>query len=132
VPAGCEVVRAPGTVPPPGTVEERFDTALCVLRLAVEDHPADVLGAVAKALRPDGRLLLIEPYRRPRWNGRVTDLAAPWVRSTVGLRVNHPVPALLRQAGFVVASIERFTMPTVVAPLRSFCQVIALAPGEGR
>lgn len=127
---GEEWVVAPGELPPPGTLEERFDTVMCVLRLATEDHPADVLEAVAKVLRPDGRLLVLEPYRRPRWPGLVADLVAPWVRSTTGLVVNHPVPALVRGAGLVPASVQRFILPTLLAPLRSFCQVVALAPGE--
>lgn len=102
---------------------------ISVLRLSlVGTDPSEFLAKARAALPPGGRLVLLEPYRRPRWAGRLADLAAPLLRRLTGLQVNLPVPAMVRDAGFVIASIERVTMPTAIGPLRRFCLIVAQAP----
>ena len=54
------------------------------------------------------------------------------VRALTGVRVDLPVPVLVRNAGFVIATIERVTMPTPIAPLRSFCLVVTCPVDEDR
>lgn len=100
-----------------------------VATLAASAEPAALLALAAQALGPGGRLMLFEPYRRPRWSGMLADLAAPALRKLTRLQVNLPVPALVRQAGFVIATIERVSMPTPIAPLRSFCLIVAYPTG---
>ncbi len=90
-------------------------------------EPLELLQRARVALAPGGRLLLVEPYRRSRSAGRLADLLAPPLARLTGLRPNLPVPHLVRQAGFTIASVERVTMPTLLAPLRSFCLIVAEA-----
>lgn len=88
----------------------------------------EALVAARQALGPGGRLTLVEPYRR---TGRVWGLVAAWSplwRLVLGLRSDLPLPALVRDAGFTLASVERFTMPTLFPPLRSFCSIVGLVP----
>ncbi len=101
-------------------------TVVGVVVLARSAEPAALLARVAAVLPPDGRLALLEPLRRAGMAGRLQALAAPGVHRAAGLRPGHPVPALVRAAGLVIASIERFTMPTPVVPLRPFVQLEAI------
>jgi len=105
-------------------------TIVGVAELARADDPAALLQAARQALPSDGRLLLFEPYRRARWVGTLTGLVAPLVRRCTGLRVDLPTVALVRRAGFVIATVERVSMPTLIAPLRSFCLVVG-HPADG-
>lgn len=99
---------------------------LGVTALAAADvDPLELLQRARVALAPGGRLLLLEPYRRTRWIGRLADLSAPGLRRITRLQLNLPVPDLVRRAGFVIASVERVSMPTLIAPLRSFCLIVA-------
>ena len=106
----------------------RLDTAVGVLVLARAQDPAATLRTLHHALGPGGRLFLLEPYRRAGWVGTLADLASPLLARLTRLRVNLALPGLVRQAGFVIATVERFTMPTTIVPLRSFCVVVAQVP----
>ena len=106
----------------------RLDTAVGVLVLARAQDPAATLRTLHHALGPGGRLFLLEPYRRAGWVGTLADLASPLLARLTRLRVNLALPGLVRQAGFVIATVERFTMPTTIVPLRSFCLVVAQVP----
>jgi len=101
-------------------------TVVGVLALAGSDDPAALLDRVVAVLPPDGRVALLEPLRRAGAAGRLQALTAPGVRLAAGLHPDHPVPSLVRAAGLVIASIERFTMPTPVVPLRPFVQLEAI------
>ena len=110
----------------------RAQAVVGVLALAATDDPAALLERARADLAPGGRLLLFEPYRPAGWAGRFARRTAPLVRACTGLRTDHPVPALVRRAGFVIATIERVTMPTPIAPLRSFCLVVTCPVGDDR
>jgi hypothetical protein len=73
----------------------------------------------------------LEPHRPPGARGWLADRLARLVRARYLVRPDLPVPALVRDAGFVISSIERFTMPTRVLPLRPFVQIVART-GPGR
>ncbi len=127
------IIEGAVPAPPTGTrldaggFDDRPEAIVGVVRLAAHPDPAALLAACFALLHPEGRLLLVEPYRRPGPFGRLQAAAAPAVERRFGCRVDLAVPALLRSAGFVIATIERFTMPTVLAPLRPFVFVDARA-----
>lgn len=118
----------------PSGLPATFDV-IGVASLATAPEPAAVLARVRAAMGPDGRLLLFEPYRRARWSGTFTDAVAPPVRRLTGITVNLPVAALVREAGFVIGTIERVVMPTSIVPTSllpaslgpgsSFCRIVA-------
>ena len=59
-------------------------------------------------LRPEGRLLFIEHGRAPdpdvrRWQARLTP---PWRRVAGGCRLDRPIEALLRAAGFDLETLS--------------------------
>ena len=114
----------------PDTVLAAGTTVVGVTVLARVDDPAAVLTRVAGLLPADGRLVLVEPRRRAGTAGRLQSRVAGAVRRATGLRPDLPVPALVRSAGLVIASIERFTMPTPVLPLRPFVAIEAIPTPE--
>lgn len=115
---------AAGAVAPiPPAASPRSLLGVCAL--AASPQPATLLSGVRAQLEPGDRLLLLEPYRRIGWSGRLGVLARPLVQRLTGLRTDLPVADLLRRAGFTIATVERVTMPTAIIPLRSFCLVVA-------
>jgi ubiquinone/menaquinone biosynthesis C-methylase UbiE len=98
-----------------------LDTVVCTLVLCTVDSPQAALAEVARALKPDGQLLLIEHVRAhspalARWQDR---LEAPWRRFAVGCRCNRDTAALIGAAGFELDARESSwrLMPPLVRPL---------------
>jgi SAM-dependent methyltransferase len=105
-------------------------TVVSVLTLCAVPDLDGVLAAVRRLLSPEGRLLFVEHV--PATGGRVArSLAAPaWEQLTGGCRLDRDLPARIRHAGFVIADLERFTVPTLNLPLRTCAAGIARpAPG---
>jgi len=83
------------------------------------DLPA-ALDAIDHLLVPNGRFVAIEPVARP---GTLRVIAsAPWsaTKWVRGVHVGRDLMAALRTTTLVNDDIERFTLPTAVAPLRHF------------
>ena len=81
----------------------RFDACLLYDALHHSERPGLVLTAARRALRPDGRLLLVEPNWKQRYQGR----GASTTYGTTELGYSpHRLKRLLREAGFT--DIRRF------------------------
>jgi len=91
-----------------------FDTVVCTLVLCTVDDPARACAEIARVLRPDGRLLLLEHVRDPeagglgRWQDR---LQRPWGWVAAGCHPNRDTPATLAAAGFDVGRLEPAELP---------------------
>jgi ubiquinone/menaquinone biosynthesis C-methylase UbiE len=101
--------------------DDSVDTVVATLVLCTVDDPAATLDEIARVLRPDGQLLLIEHVRAhqtrlARWQDR---LEAPWRHFAVGCRCNRSTGELLRAAGFELDVREASwrAMPPIIAPL---------------
>jgi len=97
------------------------DTVVATLVLFTVDEPLATLHEIARVLKPDGQLLLIEHVRAhskslARWQDR---LETPWRHFAVGCRCNRSTGELLRVAGFDldVHQASWRAMPPIVAPL---------------
>jgi SAM-dependent methyltransferase len=99
----------------------RFDTVLSIFQLASAADLAAKIAQVRDQLAPDGRLLFLEPVRRPGLIGRLQHIASPTLRRAGGWRVDRDIPDALRD-GFTVLDLERFTMPTLLWYLRAAVQ----------
>jgi ubiquinone/menaquinone biosynthesis C-methylase UbiE len=103
-------------------LEDRtIDTVVCTLVLCTVDDPQAVLAEIARVLKPDGQLLLIEHVRSrsprlARWQDR---LEGPWRAFAVGCRCNRDTAALLSAAGFEseLRQAHWRLMPPLVRPL---------------
>lgn len=110
---------------PPGSVRLVVSSGV----LCAVEHLADVCGALARCLAPDGELRFLEHVDRVRWPGLVQRAADPlWSRYAGGCHVDRDVPAELRQAGLFIPDLERFTMPTLMPVLRPWVQGRAVHP----
>jgi hypothetical protein len=109
-----------------------FDDVVSVLGLPRFADLATTIATVVAA-SPDATLRVIEPVQRP---GALSTAAAPVAArlpALIGTHLNRDVPSAVRACGLTIVSIERFTMPTVLWPLRSFAQVVAwrIEPTDG-
>ena len=88
--------------------EASFDTVVCAFVLCGVPDQAQVLAAMRRVLRPDGRLLFLEHVRAPRWRGRLQSVATPvWSRVGAPCRLDRDTLAALRAGGFAVTDCER-------------------------
>jgi hypothetical protein len=109
-----------------------FDVVVSVLGLPRFADLATTIATVVAA-SPDATLRVIEPVQRP---GALSTAAAPVAArlpALIGTHLNRDVPSAVRACGLTIVSIERFTMPTLLWPLRSFAQVVAwrIEPTDG-
>ena len=104
--------------------DERYDTIICTCRLISVPDLLRATTGVARLLAADGDLHLIEPVNHPGSIGLVTSSAGPLLRLS-GLHLARDVPAAVRATGLTMVDLERFTIPTLVWPLRRFIEARA-------
>jgi catechol 2,3-dioxygenase-like lactoylglutathione lyase family enzyme len=93
-----------------------FDTVVSMGRLAFEADPDTAIGAIAAGLAPDGRLVFVEPDPGPGTVGRGTSRL--W--SLAGVEVGTDLTRRLWAGGLSVLRVRRFSIPTLVLPLRNW------------
>jgi SAM-dependent methyltransferase len=94
--------------------DDSFDAVISTLVLCTVDDPARVAAEVARVLRPDGSLLLLEHVRDPddgRLGGWQDRLQAPWGWFSGGCNPNRDTAATLAAAGFDVSDLEPAEFP---------------------
>jgi SAM-dependent methyltransferase len=98
------------------------DTVVSTLVLCTVQEPARAVREIARVLRPDGELLLLEHVRSEsprlaRWQDR---LAGPWSRFARGCRCNQATTALFERCGLELHEVRDArwkAMPPIVRPL---------------
>lgn len=115
--------------------DQSFDTAVATLVLCTIPDPGRALAEVARVLRPDGALLVLEHVRDPvsarraRWQDR---LERPWTWVAGGCHPNRDTRAALVTAGFDVSAIEPQTFPKGGPVVKPMIGGKATRPGSGR
>jgi hypothetical protein len=105
--------------------DERYDTIVCTCRLIVVPDLGRAAVGLSRLLAARGELHLIEPVNRPGSVGLVTSSAGAVLPAVSGLHLARDVPGAVRATGLTVIDLERFTIPTLVWPLRRFVQARA-------
>jgi hypothetical protein len=101
-------------------VESRYGTIVSVAELVRFPDLVHALTGVDRLLAPDGELILVEPVHHP--GGAATLFATMWAvhPAVARVHVERDVSLAVRSIGLSLTDVERFTMPTVVWPLRLF------------
>lgn len=84
------------------------DTVLVTYTLCTIPDVAMALQQIRRVLRPGGKLIFSEHGQAPdpsvrRWQDRLNPL---WGRFSGGCRLNRPIDALVKQAGFEIESLD--------------------------
>jgi hypothetical protein len=103
-----------------------YDTAVSVGQLVRFPDLVAALRGIDRLVGPDGELLVVEPDARPGLAALFVDSLWARTRWVAGFHVGRDLTGALRSTEFVVDSIERFTMPTVVSSLRCAVEVHAV------
>lgn len=115
----ARIVDAPAERLP--LADASVDTVVSTLVLCTVNDPERALREIARVLRPDGQLLIIEHVRASsRFLAACQDnLLQPWRRFAGGCRCNRPTVELMRACGFAVAADDVVWrgMPPIVHPL---------------
>jgi ubiquinone/menaquinone biosynthesis C-methylase UbiE len=89
-----------------------FDTVVASLVFCSVPEPARGLAEIKRALRPDGRLRMLEHVRSRRpWKAAFQDRVQPvWTWASGGCRPNRDTEGAVEAAGFVIESEDRAEM----------------------
>jgi ubiquinone/menaquinone biosynthesis C-methylase UbiE len=93
------------------------DTALLTYTLCTVQDPLAVLGEIRRILVDGGELLFCEHGLAPsdtvrRWQNRMNTM---WPTVCGGCQLNRDIPALIRQAGFVIKQLDTAYLPSMPA-----------------
>ena len=115
----------PPTQTRPPLPDASVDTVVSTLVLCTVDDPESALREVARLLRPNERLLLIEHVRAKSWFLAACQdkLLQSWRVFAGGCVCNRPTLELMRACGFAVEAndVVWHGMPTIVHPLAVGC-----------
>lgn len=103
----------------------RYDTVIGVAALAEVVDLGRLMSGIARLLRPDGRLWLVEPGYSPGLCAAAVTTLWSYHPALRGRHVGRNLAATVRSVGFTITDLERLTMPTTVRPLRSFLSIRA-------
>lgn len=99
----------------------RFDCVVTTFTLCSIPEPEAALAEMRRVLKPGGRYVFIEHGRAERdstarWQDRVNPI---WRRVMDGCNINRRVDRLVLQAGFSLASLDRFRYrgPSILAQM---------------
>lgn len=101
----------------------RYDAVISVAGLARLPDLGAAVSVLADMLAPRGVMMAVEPGFRPGAMALVAASLGALLPAARGVHLARDLPATIRSAGLTVTDVERFTMPTLIWPLRPFVQV---------
>jgi hypothetical protein len=115
----------------------RYDAVISVAGLARLPDLGAAVSVIAAMLAPHGVMMAVEPGCRPGAMAVVAASLGALLPAARGVHLARDLPATVRSAGLTVTDVERFTMPTLIWPLRPFVQVrveriVVDSPGQRR
>lgn len=97
-----------------------YDVVVSVAALpAVPDLRRAVTG-IERLLAPGGELWFVEPVQHPGMLATVVATVWSVHPALAGRHLERDLPLVVRSVGLTITDLERFTMPTLLWPLRRF------------
>ena len=88
--------------------DDTFDAAVATFVFCSVPDPARGLRELARVVKPDGQIILLEHVRvdRPTFIGKLMDVLDPLVVRVMGAHINRRTAETVKQAGLVVERVE--------------------------
>lgn len=103
-----------------------FDTVVCAFTLCAVPDPPRTLGIIQRLLRPDGRLLFLEHVRSGGLRGTMQHVAGHmWQRMFDGCHPDRDTVASIREAGFSITELDRFSIRLAAPVVRPAVRGVA-------
>jgi hypothetical protein len=128
-PAATAVLAATLSDPDPAAAAGRYDTILVTGQLLAWPDLHAAVVALDRLLADDGDLFVLEPVNHPGLVGLVASSIGGHLPQARRRHLSRDVVATLRSVGLCVADLDRFTIPTLVWPLRRWVQARAVRIG---
>lgn len=107
-------------------VAARFDAIVSVGQLIRFPDLAAAIRGIERLLRPEGCALIVETIDPPNLLAAIATSAWSRTRSVRGFHLGRDVAAVVRSGGFLIDTIERFSIPTRIYPLRHAVSIRAI------
>ena len=105
-----------------------FDTVVCSFALCAVPDPPATLRVIARLLAPHGRLLFLEHVRSGGVRGTMQQVASHmWQRMFDGCHPDRDTVGSIRDAGFLVTDLDRFSIRLAAPVVRPAVHGVAKA-----
>ncbi|HZN14318.1 MAG TPA: methyltransferase domain-containing protein [Acidimicrobiales bacterium] len=109
-----------------GLVAASFDTVVLTFVLCTTKEPYDLLAALKSLLRADGQLIFLEHVRGGGVVGTMQNVASyMWQRTFDGCHPDRDAVAAIREAGFFITDLDRFSIRRSPVPVRPAVRGVA-------
>jgi hypothetical protein len=110
-------------------VAARFDAIISVGQLIRFPDLAAAIRGCERLLRPEGCAFIVETIDPPNFLATIATSVWSRTRSVRGFHLGRDVAAVVRSGGFLIDTIERFSIPTRIYPLRHAVSIRAIVRG---
>jgi SAM-dependent methyltransferase len=110
-------------------VAARFDAIISVGQLIRFPDLAAAIRGCERLLRPEGCAFIVETIDPPNLLATIATSVWSRTRSVRGFHLGRDVAAVVRSGGFLIDTIERFSIPTRIYPLRHAVSIRAIVRG---
>lgn len=112
----------------PGAVA-RFDAIVSVGQLIRFPDLAAAIRGIERLLRPGGTAFVVETIDPPNLLATIATSVWSRTRPVRGFHLGRDVAAVVRSGAFLIDTIERFSIPTLIYPLRHAVSIRAVRRG---
>jgi SAM-dependent methyltransferase len=107
----------------------RFDAVVSVGQLIRFPDLSSAIRGMERLLRPGGTAFIVETIDPPDLLATIATSIWSRARPVRGFHMGRDVAAVVRSGGFLIDTIERFSIPTLIYPLRHAVSIRAVRRG---
>jgi hypothetical protein len=107
----------------------RFDSVVAVGQLIRFPDLSSAIRGIERLLRPGGTAFIVETIDPPNLLATIATSVWSGTRPVRGFHLGRDVAAVVRSDAFLIDTIERFSIPTLIYPLRHAVSIRAVRRG---